>query len=146
MRTRILFRVWYVWLIALLIGVLSPASLFAQAAISPAASIAGQLGTPGDTILSVVDFTTVTDPDGLLGAPGQYIAKARFTDSAGISGDVEVFANARDARTRLGSLAGAAAVGQEVDTAQGLVILRLYFLSGDDNAYRTAMTLALASS
>ncbi len=123
MRTRILWQVWYVWLIASLIGVLSPASLFAQAAISPAASIAGQLGTPGGAILGVVDFTTVTDPDGLLGAPGQYIAKARFTDSAGISGDVE-----------------------EVDTAQGLVILRLYFLSGDANAYRTALTLALTSS
>src|SRR5437016_2360677 len=111
MTRRIAVHMKYTWLIAVLVAALSPASLFAQAAISPAASIAGQLGTPYSAILSVSDFTAVTDPDGLLGAPGQYIAKARFTDSADVSGDVEVFATARDARTRLGSLNGASAVG-----------------------------------
>jgi len=141
MRTHIR----YLWLIAVLVAALSPATLFAQAAISPAASIAGQLGTPFSTILGVSDFTAVTDPDGLLGAPGQYIAKARFTDSAGISGDVEVFANARDARTRLGSLAGASAVGQEVDVPEGLVIVRLYYLNGDASAYRAALNIALGA-
>lgn len=145
MHRRIPVRMKYLWLMAVLVAASSPASLFAQAAISPAASIAGQLGTPYNSILSVTDFTAVTDPDGLLGAPGQYIAKARFTDSANISGDVEVFATARDARTRLGSLNGASAVGQEVDIAQGLVIVRLYNSSGDGSAYRTALGLALGS-
>jgi hypothetical protein len=133
----------FLWLIAVLVVALCPTALFAQAAISPAASIAGQLGTQSSTILSVADFSALTDPDGLLGAPGQYVAKARFTDSAGISGDVEVFANVRDARTRLNSLAGASAVGQEVDVAQGLVIVRLYFLSGDASPYRAALGMAL---
>ena len=145
MRTPIPLPMRYLWLMAALIGALTPATLFAQAAISPAASIAGQLGTPFSTILGVDDYTAVTDPDGLLGAPGQYIAKARFMDSANIAGDVEVFANARDTRTRLGSLAGASAAGQEVDVQQGLVIVRLYFLSGDPSAYKAALGLALGA-
>src|SRR5438105_1698504 len=71
-----------------------------------AAMIAEQLATPSTVILRVSDFTITTDPDGLLGVPGQYVAKAQFTDSAGVTGDVEVFANARDARTRLSALTG----------------------------------------
>jgi hypothetical protein len=131
-----------VWLIAVLIAAL-PVTTFAQAAVSPAAIVAGQLGTPGRTILSVSDFTVQTDPDLLLGAPGQYIARARFVDTAGVQGDVEVFANARDARTHLGALAGAVTAGQEVDVTEGLVLVRLYNLLGDSQAYQAALAAAV---
>ena len=40
MRTPIPLPMRYLWLMAVLIGALTPATLFAQAAISPAASIA----------------------------------------------------------------------------------------------------------
>jgi hypothetical protein len=134
----------YAWLIALLVVAAAPASALAQAAVSPAANVAGQLVIPGSTILSVSDFTAATDPDLLLGAPGQYIAKARFIDSAGVQGDVEVFANARDARTRTLGLAGAAAAGQELDVQQGLVLVRFYNLVGDAaQPYRDALARAV---
>jgi hypothetical protein len=147
------FEITRLWLTALLLIVssaLSPATLFAQAAVSPAAMIAGQLATPGFTITSVSDYTALTDPDGLLGAPGQYIARAGFIDSTGVvgltgvTGDVEVFASARDAKTRLNGLAAGAA-GQELDIPLNLVILRLYNPRADVGAYKLALSLAVGA-
>ena len=134
----------HAWLIALFVGATLPAHALAQAAVSPAAVIAGQLVTPTSTILSISDYTPATDPDLLLGAPGQYVAKARFVDSTGVQGDVEVFASARDERTRARGLAGTATAFQELDVEQGLVLVRLYGLVGDSQAYRDALTRAVS--
>jgi hypothetical protein len=137
---RALVRVACLIAAAMLLGL--PGATFAQSAVSPAAVIAGQMTTPDSTIVSVSDFTPATDPDLLLGAPGQYVAKARFLDSAGVQGDVEVFANARDARARLAGLAG----GQEIDVTQGLVVLRLSNLYGDSQPYKDALMRAITPS
>jgi hypothetical protein len=144
MKHSIPLQAAHAWLIALLITAAVPAHTLAQAAVSPAAVIAGQLVTPGTTILSISDFTPATDPDLLLGAPGQYVAKARFVDSTGVQGDVEVFASARDERARARLLAGMATAGQEVDVEQGLILVRFYGLVGDGQAYRDALTRAVS--
>jgi len=146
MRISVPLEKAHLGLVALLIIAAVPGHALAQAAVSPAAVVAGQLATPGNSIVSVSDYTSATDPEFLLGAPGQYIAKAHFTDSTGIVGDVEVFANARDERTRARGLSGAVAAGQEVDVEQGTVLVRFYGLVGDGQAYRDALTRAVSVS
>ena len=131
---------------AIVAGALAPATTSAMPAVSPAAVIAGQLVTSDTVILTVSDYTAPTDPDGLLGLAGEYIAKAQFADSADVNGYVEVFGNTRDATTRMLSLSGAMATGQEIDFQpnQSPVVLRLFNVSqGGAQAYRNALLVAV---
>ncbi|MBV9544552.1 MAG: hypothetical protein JOY61_09245 [Chloroflexi bacterium] len=119
-----------------------PATTGAQALVSQAAVLAGKMATAGQTITSVVDLTGQTDPDGLLGLNGEYVAKAQFADTAGVTGYVEVFNNARDANARRATLA--ANNGGETDIVNGAVVLRVMQPSADATAYATAVGAALA--
>jgi len=75
---------------------LSPAA--AAPNVSPAAAIAAQLNS---NLVNVTDYTAATDPEQLLGVPGEYTAKAAFADARGVVGTVEVFATPDDFANRL---------------------------------------------
>src|SRR5438046_492449 len=80
--------------LALLVATAAPALArpFEQATLSQAARVVTQLTTRYSTIASLTDYTARTDPDQLLGLPGQYVARADFEDTNGVAGTVEVFA------------------------------------------------------
>jgi hypothetical protein len=79
-------------------------SLSAAAAappISAAAAIAAQLSP---SLVTLTDYNAATDPDQLLGLPGQYIARAAFTDLNHVAGVVEVFPTPEDFANRVFTL------------------------------------------
>jgi hypothetical protein len=72
-----------------------------------AAGVVDRLKAAGLPIASVTVFDAASDPNGLLGRPGQYTSKANWTDSklgvdlqADNNGTVEVFATEADAKAR----------------------------------------------
>ncbi len=89
----------------------------------------------GDTIT----FTAETDPNDLLGRPGQYISKVNFRDtrlsveddesvSTQDGGSIEVFADAQAAEARaqyIHALGQGVSVLAEYDFVEGYVLLRL---------------------
>jgi len=109
-----------------------------QASVSAAATIASRLGTADNPITAVVDVTPYTDPDQLLGLPGQYVSKAYFRDTNNLDGVVEVFATAADASSRKATLEYAF---DERDVIRGAVLVRLFFATVDQqDAYERRMT------
>jgi len=111
--------------LVLLAATASPVSAlpFQQAAVSSAARVAAQLSTPSSTIKGLTDYNARSDPDGLLGLPGQYIARADFNVSNEISGPVEVFATSSDRARRQQGLGPGA---QAAYIWNGRVLLRLF--------------------
>lgn len=72
----------------------------AAQSISPATSLVWQLSNQITTVTQVWELTPTTDPDQLLGLPGQYFAKTLFADSqvtlnSGYTGSIEVFSDTR---------------------------------------------------
>jgi hypothetical protein len=104
-----------------------------------------------------VIYTAATDPNALLGRPGQYIGKINFKDTripdsgtqgADISvddgGSIEVFSTTEDATKRLKYVQGIAtsiSLFSEYDYQDGLVLLRVSHLLTPDQAqeYDTAL-------
>jgi hypothetical protein len=84
--------------------------------ISPAAQIIVQLGRPVER-----DYNATTDPEGLLGLPGQYVARATFAD-----GSVEVFSTPADRDGRAQYLANTSTdLLYVADYSTGSVLLRV---------------------
>jgi hypothetical protein len=89
--------------------------------LSPAAQIIVQLGRP-----VLRDYDTVTDPDQLLGLPGQYFSRAAFDE-----GSVEVFSTAADRDGRIHYLASTSTdLLYQADYAAGRVLLRVSATAG----------------
>lgn len=113
----------------------------AAAATSPAATamtaeqVVGALTDLGLPVTLGTVFTAATDPNHLLGRPGEYTSKAGFTDSrlgggkVAQTGSVEVFASPADATRRalyLQSVIQAdPAQGTEYDYVAGPIVLRV---------------------
>jgi len=108
-----------------------------QAAVSPAARVVAQLVIPSAWIVSLTDYTMRSDPSGLLGLPGQYVSKARFYDSDGVVGNVEVFATVTDRARREAALR---ATGQYPSAVNGRALLTLdtYYSDWQLQAYQSA--------
>jgi hypothetical protein len=101
----------------------------AQAMVSPAASVASRLGSIETPIVSVYDYSAVSDPEGLLGLQGQYTSKAYFRDNSSVEGFVEVFSTANDARIRkaaLDQVGGTDPFSGDYVVVAGPVVLRLF--------------------
>ena len=111
-----------------------------------AASVVATLKAAGLPIGDSAAYTAATDPNALLGRPGQYVSKVNFWDSRvqrsspneitpGDGGSVETFANTTDAAARLKyvtALAASAPLFNEYDYQVGTVVLRLsHFLTPD---------------
>ncbi|MBV9582426.1 MAG: hypothetical protein JO057_27895 [Chloroflexi bacterium] len=123
------------------LAVAVPADLRAQVSSSSAAAVVLQLQAAIPTVALTTDFTSATDPDGNLGVPGQYMAKAQFSDSSAspaIVGYVEVFATASDvARSSTNTMPG------ETNLAQGRVLVR--FTTPVSQATLAAYQVALST-
>jgi hypothetical protein len=99
-------------------------------AASPAANVVFQLqSSMGSSLSLLTDFTSTSDPEGLLGRPGGYVAKASFNDTSAsasrdqVSGAVEVFASISDLNNRLATMHLAP---YEQDVTSGTILVRLY--------------------
>jgi hypothetical protein len=91
------------------------------------------------TFTSVVELTAGSDPDQLLGFPGQYVAKTTFLNPRGDTGSVEVFATATDAQSSWQSLSP---TSQDAVTPNGRYLLNLTSTdSGMRSAYQSAFKL-----
>jgi hypothetical protein len=101
---------------------LSTSVLTALAQASAASSVIGQLHNTISTITLSTDYTVDSDPEGLLGLPGQYTAKAKFADGD-TTGMVEVFGSQGDLNNRYNTLE---ANSDEVDVKSGVVLVRLF--------------------
>jgi hypothetical protein len=129
--------------IAAVTGLAPVDAMPADQAFSSAASVVVQLQSsrPGMTLLS--DYSQTTDPERLLGLPGQYLARATFYDPAvtpdptGVTGMVEVFAQPKHLAARLQTLDQTL----ESDLPIGPVLLRLFPAADQTTlaAYRTAL-------
>ena len=112
--------------------------------LSAAASAVVQLQGSLSGITLLNDYTQDTDPEHLLGLPGQYIAKANLHDAAlsrdsqEVTGSIEVFASARDLNSR--KLAIGRAFPYEGNFSTGLILVRLFSSTTPDQlaAYRDA--------
>jgi hypothetical protein len=139
-------RVLAVTLVALL-----AASSVALAQVGAAADVVQALATGGLPIAEVLVYDAATDPEALLGRPGQYIAKASWRDSrigeaaTGVSqtgiaagGTVEVFASEADRAARerhIAEVTGVSPLLAEYRYSRGLIILRVSrFLAPDEAA------------
>src|SRR5262245_20926624 len=124
----------------------------AAPSISPAATIAAAVSP---NVVNLNDFTATSDPDQLLGLPGQYTSKATFTDLDHLVGTVEVFARPEDLAGRLFQLqAVRGSASQEIDLPadandpNARVLLRLWVPAGSPagtaqsyaNAFNAALT------
>ena len=113
----------------------------APAATLDAAAVVAKLQAAVPSIAAGVTITAESDPNKLLGRPGQYTSKVTFTDSrikaADVDGEdkdsvarggaVEVFATAEDAAARVTYIQGIVKTMPaflEYDYAQGPVVLR----------------------
>jgi hypothetical protein len=94
-------------------------------ALSPAALVVAQLGSTLPVTL-ITDYTAQSDPEHLLGSPGQYIAKATFNDSSvsnqDATGIVEVFASQADMNVRYNVVSSSSG---ERDIPFGTLLLRV---------------------
>jgi hypothetical protein len=121
----------------------STVSIASAQSLSPATSVVWQLQYAIPTISGVVELTPTTDPDQLLGAPGQYVAKTNFQDPSVspdvAAGSVEVFADTRSLAARQAFLKVSSVGTPEHDVARGTVLLRIYTLSPASN-YDAAFT------
>lgn len=106
--------------------------------LSPAASVVRQLVRSPNYVVSLTDHTARSDTEGLLGLPGQYVAKASFRDANEITGIVEVFATSYDRSRRESSLWS---TNQDAIEQNGRVLLRLFNSPSywQVQAYRQAM-------
>jgi len=111
--------------------------------LSPATSVVWQLQATIPTISGVVELTPTTDPDQLLGAPGQYIARTNFQDSQGLTGSVEVFADTKSLAARQAFLTISGTGSPEHDVARGTVLLRVYTPAAVPNYDAAFANLAL---
>jgi hypothetical protein len=129
----------------------APRPAWAQAA----GEVLAHLQAFGLPIADVVIYDAATDPEGLLGRPGQYVAKATWRDTrvnaagpaAGIDagGNVEVFASGDDLRVREETLdaAGGSSASVEYRYASGLILLRLSPLLAPEQAEDYAAVLSV---
>ena len=116
-------------LIPVAVIAINASTVAASSGVSPAAAIAVQLSP---SLTGLTDFTSLSDPEHLLGLPGQYIAKAQFEDANQVTGIVEVFAYPDDFNARLSTLEFAV-TSQEVDVSapNSKVIVRLFSQDAD---------------
>ncbi len=119
---------------------------FAQS-LSPATSVVWQLQSAIPGIGGIVELTPTTDPDQLLGAPGQYIAKTNFQDASvspdGLAGSVEIFPDTKSLAARQAFLKISNVGTPEHDVARGAVLLRVYTASSATNYDAAFAALAL---
>jgi len=123
----------------------APALAQSNAAFSQAAALVAQLQSVRPSVSLLVDYSQDTDPEYLLGLPGQYQAKATFADSlmsapAGTAtGSIEVFARASQLQNRLSSMLRAPG---ERDITFGTILVRVFVSRGADdlNAYCSALS------
>lgn len=123
-------------------------------------SLIGLLKQQGLPIGEVVKFSAATDPNYLLGRPGQYVSKANFRDTrlepeAGFDqydprngGSIEVFTTDADAQVRLQRFAATRAFMPEYDYVEGKTLLRVsYRLTPDQAAqYEAAFKQAVGGA
>lgn len=126
----------------------------------PAQGVVEALTAQGLPVTGVIAYTADTDPNKLLGRPGQYTSKAAFVDtrvdtsekagvdagSVELGGGVEMFADASQAQARMQYIQSVlqnsgGALGAEYDYLTGGVLVRV---SGDlspdqANAYQDAL-------
>ncbi len=94
-----------------------------QAGSSSAALVVLQLQASVPTLRLQTDYTATNDPDGLLGLPGQYTAKAAFGQGDVPAGYVEVFDTFGDRASRARRLQQQS--NTETDISSGKILLRL---------------------
>jgi hypothetical protein len=119
-----------------------------NAAFSQAAALVAQLQSARPSVTLLVDYSQDTDPEYLLGLPGQYQAKATFADSVMSAapgtptGSIEVFARATQLQNRLSSMLRTPG---EHDIIFGAVLVRVFVSRGADdlNAYCFALSPSL---
>jgi len=97
----------------------------ASPSMSAAAQIVRQLHGSIPTVQLITEYNSTTDPDGLLGLPGQYTAKVQFADGNTLTGYVEVFDTASDRASRVDALLPLSQSGSEKDVSSGKLLLRL---------------------
>jgi len=101
-----------------------------------AENLAEQLRDAGAPVGETASYNESTDPDGLLGRPGQYLSRINFADlrirplasdviEVKDGGAIEVFASPADAARRLDSLEGIAGDLATRRHVEGRVLLRL---------------------
>jgi hypothetical protein len=101
-----------------------------------AETVIDRFKTAGLPVTDVVAYTAATDPDRLLGRPGNYLSKAAWVDARtgetlesgdGISqgGSVEVFATAKDAKARAKSVQKTRGEAKEYDYLNGPDLIRV---------------------
>jgi hypothetical protein len=122
-----------------------------------AATVVARLKAMGLPIGVVVVFTAATDPDQLLGRPGQYVSKAAFADTRlpdspeiGVAGggSIERFTSGSELRVRKGFLEAsvkASEIPDEYDYVVNLTLLRLSRALTSDQAAQYQQALATAA-
>ena len=121
---------------------------------SPAGAVAEHLKAAGLPIDNIVVYTAETDPNHLLGRPGQYVSKAAFHDTrlqqgpdVANGGSIESFATSTDLENRkayVEKIAKSSPLFAEYDYSAGLVLLRLSSTLTPDQAavYQKALPAA----
>jgi hypothetical protein len=127
---------------------------FAQTGASAEAAFA-QLTRDGSPVAAYIDrshavaYTSSTDPDGLLGRPGQYIGKVVFVDTrvGPAGGSLEAFRNSADVAARVAHLHQPAQPREYLYTS-GSVLLRLSAALSPEAAedYATALGARASNS
>lgn len=119
-----------------------------------ATMVVNALHAAGLPVTLTVVYTAASDPNHLLGRPGQYTAKVAFEDARvkgsdpteldaiDNGGSVEVFATAAQAAARITYIQAFAALAPEYDYQQGGVLLRVSHLLTPDQAKAYATALA----
>ena len=107
-----------------------------NASLSQAANVVYQLQYYRDGVSLLADLTPSTDPERLVGLPGQYLSRAVFTDARAsngeINGIVEVFEYPVDLRRRRSTMKR---FPDEIDVVSGTILLRLLGVSTDYAEY-----------
>jgi hypothetical protein len=109
---------------------------------SSAALAVQQLQSSVPSVQLVADLSSATDPDGLLGLPGQYSSKAQFSDSYNPACPganepacfIEVFDSPSALASRLRSL------HDEADLSHGTVLVRVLGVSSAPADYQAAVS------
>jgi hypothetical protein len=112
---------------------------------SQAALAVQQLQASVPSIELVADLSSATDPDGLLGLPGQYTSKAQFSDSSNPACPdanqpacfVEVFDSPSALASRAKALHGEADLS---NGSQGTVLVRVLGVASAPTDYRGALS------
>ena len=126
---------WIRLIIPLAAIAISASTAAASPGASAAAAIASQLNP---NLTSLTDYTEYSDPEHLLGLPGQYTSKAQFADNNQVIGIVEVFASHDDLNSRVATLEFGL-TSQEVDlqSPKSTVLVRLFASDSDAQARAT---------